>query len=411
MQVNVSEVVSTAHPDRLCDALAAKLIDDIQHKDGPVSHAAVEVFATHSKIIFAGEVHTTLEITPEYLKSLVAKVYDDCGYIPAMRNYWNKDEVVLPEDLEIVNEICAQSPDIARATTELAELSGYNDQGIFYSSSESRTNSMMGSAKELSTLISEELFKVSRTTINNNLPVKLGPDNKVVVSLEVADDGYTPISVQAVTIAAAHDSASETIKVVNFIKLAADLVIREWATSNDVKYSADSTEWVINGTGRFVVHGQISDTSMTGRKLAVNHPSAGPWWESTLIGGGSLVKGAHASDLVLNIVSRFIANCIVNSGLATYAVVATASAIGQVKPMSLSIHGDFNDSSLIPKCESFFAEYLDWHPVKLAEFLGIFSGSFYDIVRSNFFGHPQVQLYESPDLITPAVKKLLQYIK
>ena len=173
-----SEFVTVAHPDRLADLLAAKVIQDIQAKDGPNSHAAIEVFLTHKQIIFAGEATTTLEINDKYLRQVAAACYDRAGYIHSMRKYWNESQVVLPEDLEIVNQIEAQSKDIAIGTTDLGEDSGYNDQGIFYSSADLTTGSKLGAAHALATAIGESLFKVSRQSILSGKGVILGPDIK-----------------------------------------------------------------------------------------------------------------------------------------------------------------------------------------------------------------------------------------
>ena len=68
MQKISAEYVTIGHPDRMCDLLAAKLIEKIQDKDKKKSHAAIEVFATKDTIIFGGEATTTLKINKKLLK-------------------------------------------------------------------------------------------------------------------------------------------------------------------------------------------------------------------------------------------------------------------------------------------------------------------------------------------------------
>lgn len=400
-----SEFVSVAHPDRLCDCLAAMVINDIQKKDGPQSHAAIEVFATHDSIIFGGEATTTLELTEEYLNGIVTRGFSRCGYIPEMRNFWSKSEVMLAEDVTIINKIASQSPDIAMGTTDLGADSGFNDQGIFYSSAENTNDKRIGSAMLIAQTVCEHLHSMSRSSIvMNNMPLHFGPDNKCVATVKVAADGFTPIAITAITIAVAHDSASSIDFVRDFVKESVTEVLK------DVNIPlVEDCKWIINGTGRFVVHGIISDCSMTGRKISVNHPSAGPVWCNKMIGGGSLVKPAHASDLILNLTSRFIASVVVKAGLSKYAVVGCSGAIGQTTIQSLFVKGDaeFDRVDLLhKKVEEFFSVELPWAPIKLARLFGIFDESF-DFgraVNKNFFGDAETQPWEGTLVDEWAVK-------
>lgn len=384
-----SEFVSPSHPDRVADDLAAKVIDDIQHKDGVSSHAAIEVFLTRDTVIFSGEAVTSLQITDDYLREVVRYVFDKCGYIPEMRRFWIKDEVVLADDIQIENRIVPQSPDIALGTTDKAEESGWNDQGIYFSSADNSNDKLLGYPMYVATLIGENLHALSRQTIkySDEYPVVLGPDIKVVVTCEVKEDGFTPIQVTALTIAVAHASVSNIGVVREVVKGFVSYILFE----NSISVS-DDCQWVINGTGRFVVMGSVSDTSMTGRKISVNHPSAGPLWCNKMIGGGSLVKPWHASDLILNIASRYVANHIVRSGLSSYAVVGCAGAIGQKGLQSLFIKGDeyFDEVYGVPVTE-YFKNSLEWTPYALAKRFCFFNEGFdfNQIVHGNFFGNSQ----------------------
>lgn len=389
MLLSSSEFVSVGHSDRVADDLAAKVIDDIQHKDGPLSHAAIEVFLTRNSVIFSGEAVTSLQITDDYLREVVKYVFDKCGYIPEMRRFWTKDEVILADDIQIENRIVPQSPDIALGTTDKAEESGWNDQGIYFSSADCSNGKMLGYPMYVATLIGEKLHALSRQTIkyHGDYSIILGPDIKVIATCEVKEDGFTPIQVTALTIAIAHASASRIDVVREFVQEFVLNVLRE----NNVVVS-DYCQWVINGTGRFVVMGSVSDTSMTGRKISVNHPSAGPLWCNKMIGGGSLVKPWHASDLILNVASRYVANHIVRSGLSSYAVVGCAGAIGQKGLQSLFIKGDehFDKVYGVPVIE-YFKNALEWTPYALAKRFSFFSDAFdfNQIVHDNFFGNSQ----------------------
>jgi S-adenosylmethionine synthetase len=410
-----SEFVSSAHPDRLADDIAAIVINDIQKKDGPCSHAAIEVFLTHNSATFSGEALTSINLDKKYLSKVLSLGFKRAGYIKEMRKFWTKDEVLLPSNLKIYNEIAAQSPDIALGTTDKGEESGWNDQGVFFSSADNTNEQMIGAPHYAAQMIGELLQKLSRESIlsagEKTDGIILGPDNKSVVTYRVKEDGFTPIEISAITIAVAHASCSDIEEVREFVKGEVTLkFLREGIAI------AEDCKWTINGTGRFVVHGPISDTSMTGRKISVNHPSAGPLWSNKMIGGGSLVKPAHASDLILNITARFIANVIVRSGISAYAVVGCSGAIGVQGLQSLFIKGDDQfekDFDLKNKVIEFFNTEIKWAPIAIAKSFGFFEDGFDfgKAVDDNFFGHPETQPWENTAYIDPMVTKLKSRIR
>jgi S-adenosylmethionine synthetase len=401
---NSSEWVSNAHPDRLADLIASKIIQDIQHKDGINSHAAVEVFLLHDSVIVTGEVTTTLDITDVYLRQVVTECFDRAGYISEMRKFWSVDEVVLPQDLKIENRLFKQSPDIALATTSKGKDTGYNDQGIYYSTSCDATMSHLGAPHFIATLIGESLALSSRKLIKREDAVdRIGPDIKVVVTTLSDEESASYHEVTAITIAVPHSSKTSVEDVRKHVKHFVTDLLDDW----NIKVAYDC-KWVINGTGRFVVHGQVSDTSMTGRKLAVNMPSAAPFYMSKMCGGGSLVKCAHASDLILPLACRFIANVVVEAGLSSYALVAASCAIGQSNLQSIAIKGDKNFDGLSEKVSEFFLKEFQWSPYNITKLFGFFTDKFdfSKVVEHNFFGKSDVHPWDSEELIKPYVEKL-----
>lgn len=405
---DTSEFVTNGHPDRLCDLIASILINDIQHKDGYNSHAAVEVFLTHDTCIFGGEVKTTLAITEDYLKQIVHQAYQRAGYLDEMREFWNKDEVCLAGDLKIINKIEAQSPDIARATTDKAEVSGWNDQNISFSSSEDTNIEHLGIPHLIARDIGDYLHSISRDTILNDVTgTRYGPDIKVVVTCDVADNGFTPIDIAAITIAIPHTREASHEEVFRDIKDYVTVFLNESQNRFNCPLRDDCV-WTINGTGRFVVHGNISDCSMTGRKISVNHPSAGPVWCNKMIGGGSMIKPSHASDLLLPLAARYLANVLVASGLTTYAVVGLSCAIGQQKIQSVFVHGDESfetDPDFARKVSLILVSILDLNPHSLIEKFELHKIDFSKVVETNFFGEGWMP-WENPALIEEGTVRL-----
>lgn len=408
-----AEYVSPGHPDRVCDIAASIIINDIQKIDGPNSHAAVEVFLTHDTIIYSGEVKTTLTIDDNYLRNVTYTAFDSIGYSQSLRKYWTKDEVVIAEDLTIVNKVYLQSSDIALGTTDKDDDSGYNDQGIYFSSADNTTPELIGSPMHAAKKISDYFYKMSSLSITeggieygpDKSKLILGPDNKCVVTMKVEDDGFTPICITGITVAVAHSANTSCELLREYVKAEVYKILAdEYIISDDCK-------WTINGTGRFVIHGCISDTSMTGRKISVNHPSAGPLWMNKMIGGGSLVKPWHASDLILNLAARYISSIIVSAGYSKYAVVGCSCGIGQKSLQSFFVQGDptfESNEKLKNVVVQFFQEKFSWSPFELAKNLGIFTDdfNFSDAVRNNFFGDPLSQPWEDPERIHEWVVKL-----
>lgn len=385
-----SEYVTLGHPDRLCDTIAANLINRIQKKDGVNSHAAVEVFASNDTVVFGGEVKTSLKINKKLLKEILKESFIDCGYIPERRNLFTKDEVYLATDTKIINKIHAQSPDIAIATTDKKNKTGFNDQGIFFGSYDSLTPNGQGVAKYLAQSFGDYLFNKSKENIC------LGSDIKIVFTINVDDkDMYTPKSIEHVTVAIPNKNITNIDAFVNnqykywVINITKNLEIKNKYSRLHKMLCNSFPDIKVNGTGRYVNHGYHSDASMTGRKLAVNNMSAGPVYSQCQCGGGSYIKPFHASDFLLPMAGNMIAKAIVDSGYSDYANVALACTIGSTHVDSICITGDtkFNkNKKLINNITDYFKK-ANLSPECLAKNWGYpNSFDFYSIAKSNFVG-------------------------
>ena len=333
-----SEYVSLGHPDRTCDTIAANLINRIQHKDKESSHAAIEVFASDDTIIFGGEAKTTLKLNKKLLKEIVDESFRACGYLPDKRKSFKKDEVYLAKDVKIINKIHAQSPDIARATTDKKDGTGWNDQGIFFSGFGNRTPTGQGVGKFLAQSFGDYIFDYSKSHSN------MGSDIKIVVTLDVDDkDMITAKKIVHITVAFPSLEDGEANK--NLI----ESLYEDWQKGfNYVETFPElhklvvnsKPDFTVNGTGRYVNHGFHSDASMTGRKLAVNNMSVGPVYSMCQCGGGSYIKPWHASDFLLPMAATWVSKTLVDLGLTSYANVALACTIGSRKIDSFCITGD-----------------------------------------------------------------------
>ena len=74
-----SESVSEGHPDKVADRISDSVLDAYLAKD-PLSRVAVETLVTTNRIIIAGEVRGSEEITSDVLEDVARGAVRDIGY-------------------------------------------------------------------------------------------------------------------------------------------------------------------------------------------------------------------------------------------------------------------------------------------------------------------------------------------
>ena len=299
-----AEAVRAGHPDKFCDQLADRLLDEHLRGD-PDMRAAIEVMAAGGKILVAGEVTSKASVDVErMLKQLCAEV----GY--------TMDELSTDGSLSLEVRLNSQSPDIAQAVGEGDKL-GAGDQGIMAGYATDETPERM----PLPVVLAQ---KLCRGLDESRIPW-LKPDGKAQVTVLYQDD--VPVAVSAVVVSVQHDAdvSVETIR-----KTVKEEVIRKVIPE---KYLRPGTRLLINPSGRFVLGGPAADTGLTGRKLAVD--AYGP---VAHIGGGSFSgKDSTKVDRTGAYAARWVAKSIVDAGLAKRCEVQLAYAIGRELPVSVDV--------------------------------------------------------------------------
>ena len=299
-----AEAVRVGHPDKFCDQLADRLLDE-HLKGDPNTRAAIEVMAADGKILVAGEVTTETSVDVErVLKQLCAEV----GY--------TMDELSTDGSLSLEVRLNSQSPDIAQAVGEGDRL-GAGDQGIMAGYATDETPERM----PLPVVLAQ---KLCRGLDEGRIPW-LKPDGKAQVTVLYQDD--VPVAVSAIVVSVQHDAdvSVETIR-----KTVKEEVIRKVIPE---KYLRPGTRLLINPSGRFVLGGPTADTGLTGRKLAVD--AYGP---VAHIGGGSFSgKDSTKVDRTGAYAARWVAKSIVDAGLAKRCEVQLAYAIGRELPVSVEV--------------------------------------------------------------------------
>ena len=298
-----AEAVRVGHPDKFCDQLADRLLDE-HLKGDPNTRAAIEVMAADGKILVAGEVTTETSVDVErVLKQLCAEV----GY--------TMDELSTDGSLSLEVRLNSQSPDIAQAVGEGDRL-GAGDQGIMAGYATDETPERM----PLPVVLAQ---KLCRGLDESRIPW-LKPDGKAQVTVLYQDDA--PVAVSAIVVSVQHEKSVEIETIRREIKEVIRKVIPE-------KYLRPGTRLLINPSGRFVLGGPVADTGLTGRKLAVD--AYGP---VAHIGGGSFSgKDSTKVDRTGAYAARWVAKSIVDAGLAKRCEVQLAYAIGRELPVSVDV--------------------------------------------------------------------------
>ena len=186
-----AEAVRVGHPDKFCDQLADRLLDE-HLKGDPNTRAAIEVMAADGKILVAGEVTTEASVDVErVLKQLCAEV----GY--------TMDELSTDGSLSLEVRLNSQSPDIAQAVGEGDRLSA-GDQGIMAGYAADETPERM----PLPVVLAQ---KLCRGLDESRIPW-LKPDGKAQVTVLYQDD--VPVAVTAIVVSVQHekDAEIETIR-------------------------------------------------------------------------------------------------------------------------------------------------------------------------------------------------------
>ena len=330
------------HPDVIADTITNSiLISMLNSANNPASvRAGVEVFnawrngITH--IAVGGEIKSDIitsvdKYSDEQLKNDVVKSLQKIGYLTDFYSQkFKPNEAVNLQQLEIHNFLNLQANYIAQATDKVAT----GDQGIYwgYASNQTPTfeDTQLYLAKQINKLLYEMALKSpyygidiktqAEIKFENEIPVEI---TKIVVAIPLSgincDDKF-------------FKNFREQLKeiIVNFIKNNSCLN----------KLRADKIDFYINATGLkednagwVGEHGNIADSGLTGRKLAV-HTTGGH-----RLGGGALSKDATKSDVSVNLFCRYLAKNIVNYHKdLTSAEIGLSTAIGLTGLFEPEIH-------------------------------------------------------------------------
>ena len=334
--VFTSESVTEGHPDKICDQVSDAVLDALLAQD-PASRVACETVVNTGLCIITGEVTTTARVD---FNTLVRGVIADIGYSSAKAGGFDANSCAVLVALD------QQSPDIAQGVDEADDHAGdpldkvgAGDQGIMFGYACDETPELMPLPISLAHRLARRLAEVRH---NGTLGYLL-PDGKTQVSVVYEDD--QPVAIDTILISTQHIAEIDGISDEKGLRerISADLwthVVEPATADLSLKPSKDTTKYLVNPTGKFVVGGPQGDAGLTGRKIIVD-----TYGGYARHGGGAFSgKDPTKVDRSAAYAARFVAKALVAAGLARKAEVQLSYAIGVAKPVSILVES-FGTSS------------------------------------------------------------------
>ena len=386
-----SESVTEGHPDKVCDQISDAILDAILKED-PNARVACETMITQGQVIISGEITTIADI--EY-ESIVERTLEKIGYTTnelGTTNTLNKDKQFL-----IQHNIVSQSPHIAQGVNEFTNHEqGAGDQGLMFGFACDETPELMPLPIQLAQKLSQRLSSLRKTGKLNWLK----PDGKSQVSVEYNDK--KPVKVTNVVIATQHKDMLNMLKT----EEKEHEFITENVTNQIIKpvldeYGIDYDEnFIVNGTGRFVVGGPLADTGLTGRKIIVD-----TYGGYARHGGGAFSgKDPSKVDRSAAYMARHIAKNIVASKITSSCEVQLAYSIGVANPISVNVN-TFDKNVDDYKLSEIIKQVFPLKPGEIIDYLDLKSPIYTSLAAYGHFGKEEYS-WENINMVDEILKRI-----
>ena len=315
-----SESVSEGHPDKICDRISDSILDLYIDAD-PEARVAVETLVTTDLVVVSGEVRSFTNITKQSIEETIRTAVKEIGYEQDGFHWKTLETKILLHE---------QSADIAMGVDSdgNAKEEGAGDQGIMFGFACNETPEFMPAP----ILYSHKILKRLADKRHSGLIDGILPDSKSQVTLKYEDN--KPKYIDSIVVSSQHTEDCSQERIQEIVKdIIQEVMPREWLK--------DSTSYIVNPTGKFVIGGPVGDTGLTGRKIIVD-----TYGGSAPHGGGAFSgKDPTKVDRSAAYISRYLAKNVVAAGIADRCTIQLSYAIGMPEP--LSVYADLHETGKV----------------------------------------------------------------
>ena len=388
-----SESVTEGHPDKMCDAISAALLDALLEQD-PMSRVACETATTTGLVLVMGEITTKAYVD---IQKIVRDTIREIGYT---RGKYGFDA----DTCGVITAIDEQSGDIAmgvdkaleakehKMTDDQIEAIGAGDQGMMFGFATNETEEYMPYPIALAHKLARQLTKIRK---DGTLPY-LRPDGKTQVTVEYDENGK-PARLDAVVLSTQHDPDVTQEQIHEDIKKHVfDAILPQELVD-------ENTKFFVNPTGRFVIGGPHGDSGLTGRKIIVD-----TYGGYARHGGGAFSgKDCTKVDRSAAYAARYAAKNIVAAGLADKCEIQLSYAIGVAQPTSVMVDTFGTGKLSDEKITEIVRENFDLRPAGIIKMLDLRRPIYKQTAAYGHFGRNDLDLpWEKLDKVD-ALKKYL----
>ena len=315
-----SESVSEGHPDKICDRISDSILDLYIDAD-PEARVAVETLVTTDLVVVSGEVRSLTNITKQSIEETIRTAVKEIGYEQDGFHWKTLETKILLHE---------QSADIAMGVDSdgNAKKEGAGDQGIMFGFACNETPEFMPAP----ILYSHKILKRLADKRHSGLIDGILPDSKSQVTLKYEDN--KPKYIDSIVVSSQHTEDCSQERIQEIVRdIIQEVMPRKWLK--------DSTSYIVNPTGKFVIGGPVGDTGLTGRKIIVD-----TYGGSAPHGGGAFSgKDPTKVDRSAAYISRYLAKNVVAAGIADRCTIQLSYAIGMSEP--LSVYADLHETGKV----------------------------------------------------------------
>ena len=371
-----SESVTPGHPDKLCDQISDAAIDAFLRHDAG-AHAVVECAVATGIVFLAARFAAHVAID---LSALARRVIADVGYRDSRFNA--RDCSILTSLTELPSE--TREPPLTVPDDEAIGRYAARDQANVFGYACRDTPELM----PLPISLAHRLARALDQARQSSTPW-LSPDAKTQVAVEYCDS--RPARIQGITLTAGVEPNAPARHIEEHLRA----IVADALAACD--FGLDSrTEVHINTSGLYDIGGPARHAGLTGRKNGID-----TYGEIARQSGAALSgKDPSRIDRVGAYAARHAAKNIVAAGLAECCEVHLAYAIGQPRPLSLSVQtfgtGKKSDDAIATR----LGAVLDFRPAAIVHRFGLRTrpaisderGFYRPLAVFGHFGRPELDL-------------------